>query len=75
VTNDGDATAAHDELAYEEAKRALDAQQSVVNELRTRSGILIAAAALTTSFFGGRALTDGAVGSRCRTSTAIWHCT
>lgn len=43
-----DATPAHYELAYAEAKRALDAQESVVNELRTRSGILIAAAAITT---------------------------
>jgi hypothetical protein len=58
-----DATPAHYELAYDEAKRALDAQESVVNELRTRSGILIAAAAITTSFFGGRALADGAVGT------------
>jgi hypothetical protein len=29
--------------------------------LRTRSGILIAAAAITTSFFGGRVLSDGDV--------------
>lgn len=58
-----DATPLHYELAYEEAKRALDVQESVVNELRTRSGILIAAAAITTSFFGGRALADGDVGT------------
>lgn len=63
VTADADPTPGHYELAYEEAKRALDAQESVVNELRTRSGILIAAAAITTSFFGGRALDDGAVGA------------
>jgi hypothetical protein len=50
------------ELAYEEAKRALDAQEKVVNELRSRAGVLIAAAAITTSFFGGRAFADGDVG-------------
>jgi hypothetical protein len=41
------------ELAYDEARRALDEQESAVTELRNRSGQLIAAAALTTSFFGG----------------------
>jgi hypothetical protein len=50
-------------LAYDEAKRALDAQEQVVNELRSRAGVLIAAAAVTTSFFGGRALQDGDVGT------------
>jgi hypothetical protein len=48
----------HYELAYDEAKRALDAQEAVVNELRSRAAVLIAAAAVTTSFFGSRALTD-----------------
>jgi hypothetical protein len=33
--------AQHYELAYEEAKRALDAQEAVVNELRSRAGVLI----------------------------------
>lgn len=61
VSTHAEATPAHYELAYEEAKRALDAQESVVNELRTRSGILIANAAVTTSFFGGRALEDGEI--------------
>ncbi len=63
VPADANATPAHYELAYEEARRALDTQESVVNELRTRSGVLIAAAAITTSFFGGRALADATVGS------------
>lgn len=44
------------ELAYNEARRALDEQESAVTELRNRSGQLIAAAALTTSFFGGEAI-------------------
>jgi hypothetical protein len=55
-------TNAHYELAYDEARRALDAQERVVSELRTRAGILIAAAAITTSLFGGRALSSGDVG-------------
>lgn len=57
-----DDLAPHYELAYEEAKRALDAQQHVVNELRSRAGVLIAAAAITTSFFGGQALDEDNVG-------------
>lgn len=44
------------ELAYEEAKRALEEQERAVSELRSRAGQLIAAAAITTSFFGGRAI-------------------
>jgi hypothetical protein len=43
-------------LAYEEARRALDEQERAVVELRSRAGQLIAAAAITTSFFGGQAL-------------------
>jgi hypothetical protein len=45
------------ELAFDEAGRALDAQERAVNELRSRAGVLIAAAAITTSFFGSRAIT------------------
>lgn len=44
-------------LAFEEAGRALDGQERTVNELRSRAGVLIAAAAITTSFFGARAVT------------------
>src|SRR4051794_17451894 len=44
------------ELAFEEAGRALDAHERAVNELRSRAGVLIAAAAITTSFFGSRAI-------------------
>ncbi len=53
-------------LAYEEAKRALEEQERVVTELRSRAGVLIGAAAITTSFFGGRALTGDKV------HTASW---
>jgi hypothetical protein len=44
------------ELAFEEGGRALDAQERAVNEVRSRAGVLIAAAAITTSFFGSRAI-------------------
>lgn len=47
------------ELAFDEGGRALDAQERAVNELRSRAGMLIAAAAITTSFFGSRAVTGG----------------
>jgi hypothetical protein len=54
------------ELAYEEAKRALDEQERTVNETRSRAGQLIAAAAITTSFFGSNAITSHHV------HTAAW---
>jgi hypothetical protein len=47
------------QLAFEEGGRALDAQERAVNELRSRAGVLIAAAAITTSFFGSRAVSGG----------------
>jgi hypothetical protein len=43
-------------LAYREARRGLEDQERSVVELRTRAGALIAAAAITTSFFGGQTL-------------------
>jgi hypothetical protein len=43
-------------LAYEEAKRGLDDQEQTVVELRSRAGTLVAAAAITTSFFGSETL-------------------
>ena len=45
------------ELAYQEAKRALEDQAHTVTEVRSRAGQLIAAAAITTSFFGAQAIT------------------
>jgi hypothetical protein len=53
------------ELAYEEARRTLEDQERAVNDLRSRAGTLIAAAAITTSFFGGEAL-------RHDTNAAAW---
>lgn len=48
-------------LAYREAKRRLEDQERSVVELRSHAGTLIAAAAITTSFFGSQALTGPGV--------------
>ncbi len=42
-------------LAYELALRGLDKQEQVLSELRARTGILIAAAAVAVSFLGSDA--------------------
>lgn len=55
----GDSTAGAYELAFDEAGRGLDAQERTVNELRSRGSVLIASAAIATSFFGTRAFGDG----------------
>ena len=47
------------ELAYQEGVRRLDHQESSVDELRSRSGTLLAAAALAASFLGSAAIPDG----------------
>lgn len=44
------------EIAYDEAVRALSQQQSAVDNLRTRAGVLLSAAAIATSFLGGQAI-------------------
>jgi hypothetical protein len=48
-----------EELAYELSVRALQRQETVLDELRSRTGILLTATALVASFLGARALTDG----------------
>jgi hypothetical protein len=47
------------ELALAEARDALHIQERAVTDLTSRAGSLIAAAALTTSIFGGQVLRDG----------------
>jgi hypothetical protein len=47
------------EVAYEEAVRALSDQRAVIDSLRTRAGLLLSAAAITTSFLGAQALGTG----------------
>jgi hypothetical protein len=42
-------------LAYEAAQRALDKQERLLDELRNRTGLLLAAASLAASFLGREA--------------------
>jgi hypothetical protein len=46
-------------IAYDEAVRALSQQQGMIDSLRTRAGLLLPAAAITTSFLGAEALSAG----------------
>ena len=50
-------------LAYREARMGLEDQERSVVELRARAGALIAAAAITTSFFGGQTLAKHDIGA------------
>ncbi|HEY2479590.1 MAG TPA: hypothetical protein VGI17_12785 [Solirubrobacterales bacterium] len=45
-----------EKLAYEFALRALDKQERLVEELRARAGVVLAASSLAVSFLGGRGL-------------------
>ena len=45
-----------EELGYDLAQRALDQQERVLDELRTRTGTLLTATALVATFLGGRVL-------------------
>lgn len=49
-------------VAYDEAVRALSEQQGVIDSFRTRTGLLLSAAAITTSFLGAQALNGGNLG-------------
>ncbi len=48
-------------VAYAEAVRALSEQQVVIDSFRSRTGLLLSAAAITTSFLGAQALRVGDV--------------
>lgn len=48
-----------EELAYGEALRAIESQEGMVNELRSRTGVLLTGASLVTSLFGAAALEGG----------------
>ncbi|MGH3429259.1 MAG: hypothetical protein ACRDQZ_17115 [Mycobacteriales bacterium] len=50
-------------VAYDEGVRALSQQQSQIDSFRTRAGLLLSAAAITTSFLGAQALNDGGPGA------------
>lgn len=45
----------YEQLAYEAAQRALDKQERLLEELRSRTGLLLAAASLAASFLGREA--------------------
>lgn len=53
-------------LAYDEAVRAIEGQHSSVDEIRTRSGILLSATTIVTGFLGPNALMAG------NQSTVAW---
>jgi hypothetical protein len=44
-----------EKLAYEAALRGLDKQEGLIEELRTRTGVLLAASSLAASFLGQQA--------------------
>jgi hypothetical protein len=44
-----------EKLAYEAALRGLDKQENLLEELRTRTGVLLAASSLAASFLGQQA--------------------
>lgn len=46
-------------VAYDEAVRALSEQQAAIESFRARAGLLLSAAAITTSFLGAQALDGG----------------
>ncbi|HEX7278628.1 MAG TPA: hypothetical protein VF255_03290 [Solirubrobacterales bacterium] len=48
-------TAEFEKLAYEAALRSLDKQEAYVEELRARTGVLLAASSLAASFLGQQA--------------------
>jgi hypothetical protein len=50
------------QIAYEASLRSLDKQAEVLNELRSRTGLLLAASSLAASFLGERTLDEGVLG-------------
>ena len=48
-----------EELTYDLSLRTLSQQEALLNEVRARTGILLAATAIAVSLLGGRALDDG----------------
>jgi hypothetical protein len=62
------------ELSYDAAVRALDLQERAVEQLRARTGTLLAASSLTASFLGAQAIqhanSSGILGALALTSLA-----
>jgi hypothetical protein len=66
------------EISYQSAVQALGQQEATLNELRSRTGTLLAAEALTTSFLGSAAIQHGALalpGRLAITCFAVSLCT
>jgi hypothetical protein len=55
ATSPATVSSEYERLAFEAAQRALDKQERLLEELRSRTGILLAAAALAASFLGREA--------------------
>jgi hypothetical protein len=51
------------ELAFDQSQKRLDKQERVVEELRSRTGVLLAASSLAASFLGREAFADSGWGS------------
>lgn len=51
-----------EQLAFDAAQRALDKQERLLEEVRARTGVLLAAASLAASFLGTRAFEDPSPG-------------
>jgi hypothetical protein len=62
-------------VAYDEAVRALASQQVLIDSLRSRAGLLLSAAAVTTSFLGSQALDDGGVGAAAWAALVVFAAT
>ncbi|HET9324518.1 MAG TPA: hypothetical protein VFO03_11630 [Gaiellaceae bacterium] len=59
------------ELTYELSVRSLTEQESSLNELRTRTGVLLAATAVAIALFGSRVLDDGSLFDLAGTGLAL----
>ncbi len=57
-----DSKDARGKVVYEESQRALSQQELVLDNLRSRTGVLLAATAISSTFLGGQALGGGKLG-------------
>jgi hypothetical protein len=58
-------------LAFDEAKRTIDRQETGLDGLRSRAGVLLSAASLVTAFLGGQALAKPSIANGAVTRPAI----
>jgi hypothetical protein len=62
------------ELAYREALRAIERQEDDLDDLRSRAGLLVAAASVVTSVLGADAIKDGVSGAETVALAAFLLC-